>query len=70
MKIMKVAINANKLCYSLFQILMSVASTLMAVLTNAPTPLDPTHAAVGQGTVWQPTDAHVKVRYIKFSSTE
>jgi hypothetical protein len=41
---------------------MSVASTLMAVLIVAPTPLGPTHAAVELDTVWLPIGTHVKVR--------
>ena len=42
---------------------MSVSSTLMVVITIAPKPLGPTHAAVERDTVWQPIDAHVKVWY-------
>ena len=41
---------------------MSVASTLMAVLTTAPIPLDPTYAVAGLDTGWPPMDALVKVR--------
>ena len=50
----------------LFQILMSVVSILMAVLTVAPTPLGPTHVAVIQDTAWLPTGTRVKVWYINF----
>ena len=40
---------------------MNVPATLMAVLTTASTPLDPTDAVVELDTDWLPTDAPVKV---------
>lgn len=43
---------------------MNVASTLMAVLTLAPTPLAPIDVAVGQDTGWLPIDTPVKVSYV------
>ena len=43
--------------------LMSVPSTLMAVLTTVSTPLDPTHVVVDLDTHWLPTDTLVKVLY-------
>ena len=44
------------------QIPMNVLSTLMAVLTTAPIPLDPMYVVVGLDTGWPPMDALVKVR--------
>ena len=40
---------------------MNVLSTLMAVLTTAPIPLDPMYAVVGLDTGWPPKDTLVKV---------
>jgi hypothetical protein len=44
----------------------AAASTLMAVLIVAPTPLGPTHAAVELDTVWLPIGTCVKVKYYKY----
>ena len=41
--------------------LMSVPSTMIAVLTTAPTLLDPTIVVAELGTDWLPMDALVKV---------
>ena len=43
------------------QISMNVLSTLTAVLTTAPIPLDPMYAVVGLDTGWPPMDTLVKV---------
>ena len=43
---------------------MNVPATLMAVLTTASIPLDPTYAVVELDTDWLPTDAPVKVYII------
>ena len=40
---------------------MNVPATLMAVLTTASIPLDPTYAVVELDTDWLPTDALVQV---------
>ena len=40
---------------------MSVLSTLMVVLTSAPTSLDPTYVVADLGTDWLPMGAPVKV---------
>ena len=44
-----------------FQMLMSAPSIPMAVLTSAPTSLDPTYAVADLGTDWQSMDTPVKV---------
>ena len=47
---------------------MSVPSTLVAVLTTVPTPMDPIHVAVFLGTGWLSMDIPVKVHHIKNAS--
>lgn len=49
---------------------MSVPSTLTDVLTAVPTPLGPTHVAVGRDTVWLATGARAKVHVGYISTTE